>query len=474
MKNRCFSVCCAFAVLLTGGMILPAGAAAETESAGVQTDDADICEDPVSTECADASLSDDTADETEQVYTAHPFVSLFPGASPAAVASYTPPLHNSWLDEAVYDTSTYYAKGGGTAVLLNGTLYSVANGKATAVLQNVADYTHLCAKNESGEVKEFDIVLKKDGKLYANNDEIALSGIAALDNGYAMSAPAEGSKSRSLYALVPYTERVVYTKVSDNFDCFLDGQKDRSVKLFFNGEHCVYSCSFTYNQQGSICVSLSDVGIYYPVEICDNLYLDYRQNLLRLITEPKVEVRRVDNYVTDIEYIGSRDGLKLYRYKRTNNSVIEVLSDAPTEDPDILSAATLTASGKSIKCTISRKRTLTGVCGDKQFTVTNVETVLQADTLSGQTCVYFLRTDGSIWMYNFGTKACTELTEGSGSGVKGDINGDSQFNISDLTLMQRWINSDADVIPNWKSGDINKDNQLDAVDFALMKRDLIG
>ena len=472
MMNRCFSVCCAFAVLLTGGMLLPAAASAETEAAETNA----LCETPAVTYSFDDAGLDaadfEEADDVPHVYTSHSFVSLFPAASPAAVASYTPPLHNSWLDEAVFDKSTYYANG--TAVLLNGTLYAVSGGKASAVMTGVKDYTHLKAKDETGSVIEKDIVLTKDGRLSANGAEIKLSGIEKLENGYAISEVQQSTQARTLYALVPYKDRVVFTKVTDSFDCFLPDQKERDVKLFFNGTHCIFSCSFVYNSDGAICVSLSDIGIYDPTAVCGNLYLDFQQNLYRLRTEPKIERSLIDISVLSIEYIGSRDGYKLCRYTQTKNRSYEVLTDIPETDSNILCTAVLNAgSGKSVQCSIAKNRTMTGVCGDKQFTVTNVETVLHADMQSGQCCVYFLRTDGSIWMYNFGTKACTELAEGSGSGVKGDLNGDGQFNIHDLTLLQRWINSEEGKIANWKSGDINKDNQLDAVDLALMKRDLI-
>ena len=76
--------------------------------------------------------------------------------------------------------------------------------------------------------------------------------------------------------------------------------------------------------------------------------------------------------------------------------------------------------------------------------------MLNADIVSNQVCLYFMRTDGSIWMYNFETKACTELNAGSGSGVKGDVNSDGKFDVSDLKLMQHWVSSEDGSIPNWK------------------------
>lgn len=469
MKNRCFSVCCAFSVLLTCGMLLPDAAAAETAAA---SPDSALCEAPAVSYSYDAGYDASETEDEPHVYADRSFVSLFPYASPAAVASYTPPLHNSWLDEAVFDTSTYYAKG--TAVLLAGKLYAVGGGKATVVMQGVKDFTHVTAKDETGTVVDTDVVLMQDGRIYANGEEIKLSGITMLDNGFGITDQQEGAMGRTLYAFLPYKRHTIFTKITDSFECFLADQKDRSIKLFYNGEHCISSCSVAYSSDEMICVSLSDIGIYYPVAVCGNLYLDYQQNLYRLRTEPVIERTLVDNYVVSVEYIGARDGYKLCRYTQTKGRTYEVLTDVPEEDPNILSETELNAgSGKSVRCTIAKNRTMTGSCDDKQFTVTNVETVLHAEIQSGQCCIYFLRTDGSIWMYNFTTKACTELAEGSGSGVKGDLNGDGQFNIHDLTLLQHWINAEEGKIANWKSGDINKDNQLDATDLALMKRDLI-
>lgn len=59
--------------------------------------------------------------------------------------------------------------------------------------------------------------------------------------------------------------------------------------------------------------------------------------------------------------------------------------------------------------------------------------------------------------------------------LAGDLNGDGEFKISDIVLLQKWMLCDADAKPaDWKAADFNKDGQLDAADLTLMKRTLLS
>lgn len=58
---------------------------------------------------------------------------------------------------------------------------------------------------------------------------------------------------------------------------------------------------------------------------------------------------------------------------------------------------------------------------------------------------------------------------------QGDVNGDMEFNISDVVLLQKWLLA----VPNtnlavWQAADYNHDNVLNVVDFTLMKRALMN
>ncbi len=55
--------------------------------------------------------------------------------------------------------------------------------------------------------------------------------------------------------------------------------------------------------------------------------------------------------------------------------------------------------------------------------------------------------------------------------VKGDVNGDGEFGVADLVLMQKWVLSvPGTVLADWKAGDLCEDERLDAFDLAAMRK----
>jgi len=59
--------------------------------------------------------------------------------------------------------------------------------------------------------------------------------------------------------------------------------------------------------------------------------------------------------------------------------------------------------------------------------------------------------------------------------VKGDVNADGKFNISDVVILQKWLLA----VPNtkladWKAADLCEDDRLDVFDLCMMKRMLIA
>lgn len=462
MKHRRFSVFTVTAALavIAGGMSMPcySVSAEDVIPADVQgSEEFDAAADDLS----EAAASDESYLQMEIM------------AEPAAVSAFNPTLHSAWVDGAKVSVSSYYSKC--CAVLLDNTLYAVGDGVAKVVATDVADFSHFVKQDETGKNVSADALLKTNGTLFINGEQQKNShGIKELHNEFGV---ADGNL---LYTIMPYKTRFYVNQATDNFVRFLPDQE--TPYLYYTKNNSVYSVTVGYNN-GTIHMTVSDMGIRSPIAMGDDFYIDYSKALLQLIREPAIEVRRINDYVKSIEYIGDRDGYKLYRYVQMNNRSYEVLSAVPAEDSSkpieqktvsVVSTATGQDTGKTVSCTIGRNRALSGTYGSKQFSVTNVETVLGAD-LNGQSqcCLYFLRTDGSIWKYNFETKECVEIAAGSGTAVKGDINGDGGFDVADLTMLQKWIRNDNGSVPNWKCGDVNKDLLLDTVDFAMMKRMLL-
>ncbi|MDE5765383.1 MAG: right-handed parallel beta-helix repeat-containing protein [Ruminococcus sp.] len=70
--------------------------------------------------------------------------------------------------------------------------------------------------------------------------------------------------------------------------------------------------------------------------------------------------------------------------------------------------------------------------------------------------------------------AVMPVTAVCSANIKGDINGDEEFNIADLVLFQKWLLAVPDSkIANWKSADFCEDEILDVFDFCIMRQELI-
>lgn len=66
------------------------------------------------------------------------------------------------------------------------------------------------------------------------------------------------------------------------------------------------------------------------------------------------------------------------------------------------------------------------------------------------------------------------VPESGNTSVRGDVNGDGAFNISDAVALQKWLLAEPDTkLADWKAGDLCEDNRLDVFDFVMMKRELI-
>ncbi|MBQ8962144.1 MAG: cellulase family glycosylhydrolase [Ruminococcus sp.] len=59
--------------------------------------------------------------------------------------------------------------------------------------------------------------------------------------------------------------------------------------------------------------------------------------------------------------------------------------------------------------------------------------------------------------------------------VKGDVNGDGQFNISDVVILQKWLLAVPNTtLVNWKAADLCADERLDVFDLIAMRQSLVS
>ncbi|MCM1228161.1 MAG: RICIN domain-containing protein [Clostridium sp.] len=78
------------------------------------------------------------------------------------------------------------------------------------------------------------------------------------------------------------------------------------------------------------------------------------------------------------------------------------------------------------------------------------------------------------WNYwgGVGQKFILEPTVSENKTIRGDVNADGAFNVSDAVMLQKWIVNDGEII-DFKAGDLYEDGILNVFDLCLMKRELI-
>jgi len=111
-------------------------------------------------------------------------------------------------------------------------------------------------------------------------------------------------------------------------------------------------------------------------------------------------------------------------------------------------------------------------------------------TISGSETVFGNKSMGYVYDNGYGIKngfildapngTGTAYAEGNGIRLKGellrgDVNADGEFTISDAVLLQKWLLAVPDTkLANWRAADLCEDNRLDVFDLCLMKRELIA
>ena len=74
-----------------------------------------------------------------------------------------------------------------------------------------------------------------------------------------------------------------------------------------------------------------------------------------------------------------------------------------------------------------------------------------------------------------GAKQHTAYAASEVQDLKGDINGDGEFNISDVVVLQKWLLAMPSAeLADWKAGDLCKDGRLDVFDLCLLRRELFS
>lgn len=426
--------------------------------------------------------------EGQEYYTGELKIKETPGA-------YDPQLHNTAITNFEVGYSKYYnpdpeTGNSGQLALLNGTLYSIRGSEVKIIETDVADYEHVYKRTYGGSYNYADMVLKTDGTLLLNGESIMSTPVRAMCDGYIL------AENGDIYTIVPKGDGFITAVVaSDSKDWVEDCSP---LYITNNGQLKYYSCKLTGDGRVSVFTGNTNIGtpvsaykFGYTCYVVDSAHTLYELDFYSSFTKTKLADNAVSVGISEnhgrIEYVTTEGKTELIRSTGAGSDYLSAAGkelgihagtfyihqyqDRGIEEDDAVFSYYINSS-RTMSLSF-----LGDYCG-----LTNVESEIceTYDTAIDHGYVYFLRTDGSIWQYDLDTQQWQEATAGTApivvpEKIKGDVNADGAFNISDVVLLQKWLLAVPDTeLKDWKAADLCDDNVLDVFDLCIMKRELLN
>lgn len=370
-------------------------------------------------------------------------------------------------------------------VLKDGILYKLADGKLVAIAENVADYDMDYTYNDNGDFISIETLLYQDGTLEVNHEKLTNAddliftkigrGLGITDKGYVYSIRKEKDKFR-------------VDLIYKGFDRFLEN----SSLDFISDTGEVIQIELKKNGQTTIGYQAFPTGITDVVDSYNYYFIDKDKVLWEINrhvgSEPSVRKR-----AEDVVYVGYRyySGGKVY-------GCVHITSDGTAYDAGTTRKVILTETvpdpykktgkfvydfedlhtseiARSYNYHITTDNILCMEFNGKKAAVADVDNYIAARKGSDGKSIYayFLKTDGTIWSYSFEDDKYFNLSE-TETILKGDVNADGKFDISDIVTFQKWLLADRNTeLKNPKEADLYEDNILDVFDLCLMRKELL-
>lgn len=141
----------------------------------------------------------------------------------------------------------------------------------------------------------------------------------------------------------------------------------------------------------------------------------------------------------------------------------------------------------------ANKHSVSYVSIEKPLTYTGAIFITATDEFDMSSAMFNPPTDGTIWyapisflelqklqggempIYEEFEIGETKIRKITGIVGSGDINGDGDFSVADVVLLQKWLLAVPDTkLSNWKAADLCEDDVLNVFDLCLMKRKLLN
>lgn len=388
----------------------------------------------------------------------------------------------------------------GVVILKDNNLYRLKNDSKELVSENVADYVKMSSYSDKKECIYFETQLNTDGTITINGKPLVTDKdmkFKAIDSNNCCV-----SENGDVYVIYMKNNEYVLDLIYSGFGQFIEGSddyfiSDKNEVIYIDAQYENYKITGYKTFETGIKNITSSSGNYFIDDNNDLWYVSEYRNTpeanKRAENVKSVEVRYYTNS-TSAESYGAygnvhitSDG-KAYIAGTTNE--VELI---PTEDENFRTNGMLSTFIPSDGAPVIKGIQMTGSSkmDDKLYFIShgntlylnylyqkvavadvdNVITIIYDDEKNA--FIYFTKTDGSVWCYSSADKKFINIF--ADDAVKGDINGDGKFNISDAVLLQKWLLAVPDTkLKDPKMADICKDGSIDVFDLTMMKKMLLS
>ncbi|MCR5110849.1 MAG: hypothetical protein K6B38_08065 [Ruminococcus sp.] len=388
----------------------------------------------------------------------------------------------------------------GVVILKDNNLYRLKNDSKELVSENVADYVKMYSYSDKKEYIYFETQLNTDGTITINGKPLV------TDKDMKFKAIGSSnccvSENGDVYVIYMKNNEYVLDLIYSGFGQFIEDSddyfiSDKNEVIYIDAQYENYKITGYKTFETGIKNITSSSGNYFIDDNNDLWYVSEYRNTpeanKRAENVKSVEVRYYTNSTSAESYDAygnvhiTSDG-KAYIAGTTNE--VELI---PTEDENFRTNGMLSTFIPSDGAPVIKGIQTTGSSkmDDKLYFIShgntlylnylyqkvavadvdNVITIIYDDEKNA--FIYFTKTDGSVWCYSSADKKFINIF--ADDAVKGDINGDGKFNISDAVLLQKWLLAVPDTkLKDPKMADICKDGSIDVFDLTVMKKMLLS
>lgn len=385
----------------------------------------------------------------------------------------------------------HHGGGIGTALLKDGTMYSLNDGALQLEAENVESFHYAYIYNETGRNDHRDIVLYQDGSVTVDGKPLqsdlefdyAKNGVCVAGNGGAYAIREENGEFYADYLYSGF------------------GTSDSKVgQYFFSTDGEVMARAYMPQENGGYRWEVFPMGITDVVSSQGRYFVDKNQ-ILWEITAEKGEAPAAVQIAENVQAVG------YYRYEEYSYpAIIYITMDGKAKLPSTHKEVTLcenqleeevvhyldaanftvwyTEDGKMMSDPsighdyhLSLDNVLTIDCRGVKTGITDVAQFVDNDYAGyGETVyAYFVRTDGSLWCYSSETNGYFEIPFTTPEPLAGDADADGAVNVADAVLLQKYLFGKAKLTSaQAKNAELCKDGIVDGFDLAALKRMLLA